>query len=218
MAKYSVVSEFLPEQRARFAALPDEAVAWLLFRQVTDVVLNFDVVAYAVMCIKLAQAPVLTYGWADLLLYGTGLFLVAFALWGKRDALAVIGVFAWYWGDFFFLCDQDLNFSRGVYAYFPHPMYTVGYLFMYGTALMAQSWLILYASVFAHVLQFLFLVYVENPHIDKTYNVEKAKELGKAERDLKRKESWNSVKKRIGDTERQVKQRAQAILGKIGRN
>lgn len=54
---------------------------------------------------------------------------------------------------------------------FPHPMYTVGYSFYYGCAILSRSYTVLYVSVIAHVAQLLFLVLVENPHIEKTYGV-----------------------------------------------
>jgi phosphatidylethanolamine N-methyltransferase len=212
-AQRAILSEVSPDDRARCLALPDEAASWLLFRQLTDVVLNMDVVTFGVLGLKLAQWPALAaIGTDELLVCGAGALLFAIAMWGKRGAYDVIGAFAWYWGDFFFLCDQDLNFSNGVYAYFPHPMYTVGYLWMYGIALMAQSMPVLYATLFAHALQFLFLVLIENPHIDKTYNVEQAKESAKIERAEQRKEMLNKFKNRLNTTEQQLKQKAQAIL------
>lgn len=52
---------------------------------------------------------------------------------------------------------------------FPHPMYTVGYSFYYGLSIITRSHTVLIVSFCAHMLQLLFLVSVENPHIEKTY-------------------------------------------------
>lgn len=40
---------------------------------------------------------------------------------------------------------------------------------MYGFALMSRSYTVLYVGLFGHSCQLIFLVLVENPHIDKIY-------------------------------------------------
>lgn len=52
----------------------------------------------------------------------------------------------------------------------PHPMYSIGYAGYYGISMMAASYDVLFISILAHAAQFAFLVVVENPHIEKTYN------------------------------------------------
>jgi Phospholipid methyltransferase len=100
--------------------------------------------------------------------YVLGVFLCGVTLWAKIDAYRVVKDFAWYWGDFFFLVEVSLTFDR-VFALVPHPMYTIGYAFFYGCALLARSYTVLYVSLVAHLLQLIFLAAVENPHIEKTY-------------------------------------------------
>jgi phosphatidylethanolamine N-methyltransferase len=62
----------------------------------------------------------------------------------------------------------ELTFDR-VFMLSPHPMYTIGYAFFYGAALITHSHTVLYVSLMGHLCQLLFLSYVENPHIEKIY-------------------------------------------------
>ena len=147
---------------------PDEFNAWMVFRTVVNIVLANDLVSYFVLVLVCWEKPDMTNP-LDVIGYAIGLGLIVFALWSKADAHRVIGDYAWYWGDFFFLLDKHLVFD-GIFQMFPHPMYTVGYAFMYGFPLMAKSYTVFYMSLFGHLCQLAFLVAVENPHIDKTYN------------------------------------------------
>lgn len=74
-------------------------------------------------------------------------------------------------GDFFFKIDKTLKFD-GIFEVFPHPMYTVGYAWMYGSAMIAGSLQVLALTMFSHLMQMIFLGYVEDPHIQRTYGVE----------------------------------------------
>eukprot|EP01111_Echinosteliopsis_oligospora_P018369 TRINITY_DN8385_c0_g1_i1.p1 TRINITY_DN8385_c0_g1~~TRINITY_DN8385_c0_g1_i1.p1 ORF type:complete len:481 (+),score=77.89 TRINITY_DN8385_c0_g1_i1:120-1445(+) len=142
--------------------------AWFGFRHIVDVVLANDLVSYIVLCIAYYQPPAKIWTIDIICSYLFGIFLCLFTIWAKTDAYRVVQDFAWYWGDFFFLVDQKLTFDR-VFALSPHPMYTIGYSFYYGAALITQSSVVLYVSLFAHFCQILFLTFVENPHIEKTY-------------------------------------------------
>lgn len=147
---------------------PDEFNAWMLFRQIENVILANDLSSYVVLSVVSWESVDLTSP-VDLLCIAVGTASIIFALWSKSDAHRVIGDFAWYWGDFFFLLDKNLVFD-GIFQMFPHPMYTVGYAFMYGVPIMAKSYTLFYVSVFGHLCQLGFLAFVENPHIDRTYN------------------------------------------------
>jgi phosphatidylethanolamine N-methyltransferase len=151
----------------KFEECPPEFNAWLLFRGLVDLVLAADLNSYLVMVLALFEVPSrITI--PVILSYLGGALLCLFTLWAKIDAYRVVKDFAWYWGDFFFLMDQNLTFDR-LFAIIPHPMYTIGYAFYYGASVLSRSYTVLNVSFFAHFCQMLFLVLVENPHIEKTY-------------------------------------------------
>ncbi|ROT38756.1 phosphatidylethanolamine N-methyltransferase [Sodiomyces alkalinus F11] len=152
-----------------FDKAPREYNTWLVFRRVVDLILMCDFVSYclfAIICGHRPDGENIIVGAAR---WGMGIGLVLFNLWVKLDAHRVVKDYAWYWGDFFFLIDQDLTFD-GVFEMAPHPMYSIGYAGYYGISMMAASYEVLFISIVAHLAQFAFLVFVENPHIEKTYN------------------------------------------------
>lgn len=152
----------------KFEEAPIEYNTWLLFRRVVDLILMCDFVSYCLFAVACFNQPDESWGlWA--LRWSTGIILFLFNLWVKLDAHRVVKDFAWYWGDFFYLIDQQLTFD-GVFEMAPHPMYSVGYAGYYGISMMAASYKVLAISIIAHAAQFAFLTLVENPHIDKTYN------------------------------------------------
>ncbi|KAI8394286.1 phospholipid methyltransferase-domain-containing protein [Radiomyces spectabilis] len=153
-----------------FATSPLEYNTWMLYRQLVDIILMNDFTSY--ICFALSwfnPSPRSTFFMGDTLRWLGGLFLIAFNIWVKIDAQRVVKDFAWYWGDFFFLVEQSLTFD-GVFEMAPHPMYSIGYFGYYGISLICASYTVLFGSIAAHALQFAFLIFVETPHIEKTYN------------------------------------------------
>ncbi|KAJ5587084.1 uncharacterized protein N7459_002849 [Penicillium hispanicum] len=152
-----------------FDSAPIEYNTWLVFRRLVDLILMCDFTSYCLFAIACGHRPVDESMIMTTLRWTAGIALVLFNLWVKLDAHRVVKDYAWYWGDFFYLIDQELTFD-GVFEMAPHPMYSVGYAGYYGISLMAASYKVLFISIIAHAAQFAFLVLVENPHIDKTYN------------------------------------------------
>jgi phosphatidylethanolamine N-methyltransferase len=151
-----------------FYEMPLEYNTWLLFRNVVDLILMSDFTCYILLALSCAQPtehswPIIIGRWV------AGIILFLFNLWVKLDAHRVVKDYAWYWGDFFFLEDVHLTFD-GVFEMAPHPMYSIGYAGYYGICLMSASYTLFAMSVLAHAAQFAFLIIVENPHIEKTYN------------------------------------------------
>lgn len=153
----------------QFDKAPIEYNTWLVFRRVVDLILMCDFTSYCLFAMVCAHKPV---GEAFLVAasrWVLGIALIGFNLWVKLDAHRVVKDYAWYWGDFFYLIEQELTFD-GVFEMAPHPMYSIGYAGYYGISMMAASYEVLFISILAHAAQFAFLAIVENPHIEKTYN------------------------------------------------
>lgn len=159
---------------------PIEYNTWLVFRRLVDLILMCDFVSYCLYAVACASTPageVLVVTFAR---WVAGLLLVGFNLWVKLDAHRVVKDYAWYWGDFFYLIDQELTFD-GVFEMAPHPMYSIGYAGYYGISMIAASYSVLFISIVAHAAQFAFLVLVENPHIEKTYNPPAPRKRGESQ-------------------------------------
>lgn len=153
----------------KFEEAPIEYNTWLVFRRVVDLILMCDFVSYCLFAMVCGHTPEGENILVGIGRWTLGIALIGFNLWVKLDAHRVVKDFAWYWGDFFYLIDQDLTFD-GVFEMAPHPMYSIGYAGYYGISMMAASYEVLFISIVAHLAQFAFLVTVENPHIEKTYN------------------------------------------------
>lgn len=155
---------------------PLEFNAWMFFRQIENIILANDLISYAALTVVCFDSESITFAGLPRIALGVG--SIVFSLWSKTDAHRVISEFAWYWGDFFFLVKQSLLFD-GVFQMFPHPMYTVGYAFIYGAPLLCNSFTLFWVGAFAHICQILFLVLVEDPHMDKVYPPEEPSEAMK---------------------------------------
>jgi len=158
-----------------FDAHPIEYNVWVLFRGSVDIILINDFLSYLLFGISHLTAPDTSDSKAMILYlvrWASGLTLILFNLWVKMDAHRIITDLAWYWADAFFISLQNLVFD-GVFEMAPHPMYSVGYAGYYGLSLIVGSETVLYVSLAAHACQFAFLVFFENPHIERVYGERK---------------------------------------------
>jgi len=153
----------------KFEEAPIEYNTWLVFRRVVDLILMCDFTSYCLYAIACGGRPINEHVARTIARWAGGIILVGFNVWVKLDAHRVVKDYAWYWGDFFYLIDQELTFD-GVFEMAPHPMYSIGYAGYYGISMMAASWNVFFISLAAHGAQMAFLYLVENPHIEKTYN------------------------------------------------
>ena len=70
--------------------------AWLLFRNLVDLILMNDFTSYMIFAFANSHIPPWSeLGWSDALRFFGGLALMAFNVWVKRDAHRVVRDFAW---------------------------------------------------------------------------------------------------------------------------
>ncbi|KAF7297358.1 Phosphatidylethanolamine N-methyltransferase [Mycena indigotica] len=155
-----------------FDELPLEYNTWLLFRQVVDVILLNDFVAYCMFGFSCFRVPSDLSFFVHVLRWVAGILMIAFNLWVKTEAHNVVKDYGWYWGDVFF--QRGALIFDGVFELAPHPMYSVGYAGYYGLSLICGSYAVLFVSLAGHAAQFAFLVFFENPHIERMYGQRKA--------------------------------------------
>ncbi|KAI8461050.1 phosphatidylethanolamine N-methyltransferase [Phakopsora pachyrhizi] len=158
------------KQVYRVNSHPLDYNVWLLFRQLVDIVLLSDFLSYFLLSYCSLKLPGQNQSWLRYLIcWLIGSLLVGFNVWVKVNAHRIIHDFAWYWGDAFFLSIGDQLVFDGVFEMAPHPMYSIGYAGFYGASLITGSKLVFFISLLAHLCQFGFLIYFENPHIERTY-------------------------------------------------
>ncbi len=150
-----------------FEKAPVEFNTWLLFRRLADLVLMCDFTSYCLFAAACGGTPIAEQPFLTWLRWIIGLILIAGNVWVKIDAHRIVKE-NWYWADFFFVIEQELEFD-GIFKWFKDPMYTVGYVGYYGISLMAASYEVLALSVAAHTAQLTFLHWVEEPHFRKIY-------------------------------------------------
>jgi protein-S-isoprenylcysteine O-methyltransferase Ste14 len=134
------------------------------FRRIAALVMNNDGVSFAILCIvtwdTLSLPPLRS------VLIAAGAFLMVVGGLTKLWAAATLGDRAYYWHNFFTTERAPLN-TRGPYRFLKNPMYTVGYLPLYGLALFTMSLPGLLAAAFDQAAILAFHRWVEKPHFDR---------------------------------------------------
>ncbi|KAJ7630115.1 hypothetical protein DFH06DRAFT_1272697 [Mycena polygramma] len=151
--------------------LPLEYNTWLLFRQAVDVILLNDFVAYCMFAFSCFRVPEGLSVFVHVLRWVGGCLLIGFNLWVKTEAHNVVKDYGWYWGDVFF--QRGALVFDGVFELAPHPMYS-DMLDIMGFPSSQAAYAVLFVSLAGHAAQFAFLVFFENPHIERMYGQRKA--------------------------------------------
>ncbi len=134
------------------------------FRRIAALVMNNDGVSFAFVCILTWDT--LSVPLPQEAVIGAGLVLLVFGGLTKFWAAKTLGERAYYWHNFFTAERAPLN-TRGPYRFLKDPMYTVGYLPLYGLALFTMSLPGLLAAIFDHLAILAFHRWVEQPHFER---------------------------------------------------
>ncbi|KAJ3334910.1 phosphatidylethanolamine N-methyltransferase, partial [Gonapodya sp. JEL0774] len=143
--------------------------------------------SFILLFIRMYKFPGLWLGnWIDgdvLLRHLVGLLLVGLHTWTSASIYEVLGDYGWFYGDFFLPPPSSGVKYTGIYRFLNNPEKVIGQASLWGLTLISGSWTMFAVSLFGHVSSFLFLHYVERPHMHKVYG-ESVRELGGIERVL----------------------------------
>ncbi|KAJ7042973.1 phosphatidylethanolamine N-methyltransferase [Mycena alexandri] len=113
----------------------------------------------------------------ELLRHTIGALLVGLHIWAALECFEVLGLFGWFFGDFFMEeFPAHLEYT-GIYRYLNNPE-VMGGAAWFGGALVSGSKLVLALAVIRHLSQWWFLSVVENPHMRKLYGDSLRKDAG----------------------------------------
>jgi protein-S-isoprenylcysteine O-methyltransferase Ste14 len=137
------------------------------FRRRAAWVMNHDGFAFIVLCVLTRNTWSVPLSTGASFAIGAALALIGVGtkVWAART----LGSAAYYWHNFF---DPDTAVgpvSSGPYRFVSSPMYTIGYLHIYGLALMLRSFPGIIAAVFSQTAILAFYFIVERPHFQRLH-------------------------------------------------
>lgn len=105
----------------------------------------------------------------SLLRHVVGVGMIVLQVWVAASIYESLGEFGWHFGDFFFdPPSRNLTYS-GIYRFLNNPERILGLAGVWGVALITWNAPIFYLAATAHILNLVFLQFVEQPHMIKLY-------------------------------------------------
>ena len=152
------------EQHQAFTRNLDAEAGYRRFRRLAASLMNNDAVSFFIMCVLTRHTIHFPFPHVFVVI-GVILGLAGIAI--KRWAAVSLERGSFFWRNFFVPEDYENYNPRGPYRYMRNPMYTIGYIHMYGWALANASLFGLIAAAFDQIAMLTFYYFVEKPHYEQ---------------------------------------------------